>query len=296
MLVAMVLLTGSQLHNIFWPSIYSPVLATADLLRLAFTAAVVAGAIVELRRIAAERAALLAIEQEHSRHLTELARLRADFTAMVAHELGSPVAAIRNLAVLSASGKLDAEEQSQALATIQAETAVLTNLVADVRAASSVERDDFRVDVRPVPVRALLHDAAAFARTLSGHHPLSLSIQADEVVLADPERVGQVLRNLLTNVAKYTPDGTPVELRARAVSGRVRVEVTDHGPGIHPEDLARIFEKFGRGRDAVGGRVSGVGLGLYLSRRIMHAHGSDLEAQSTPGSGSVFAFELEVVR
>ncbi len=296
LLLAMVLLTGSQLHNIFWPSIYSPVLTTADLLRLAFTAAVVVGGIVELRRIAAERAVLLAIEQEHSRSLVELAHLKAEFMAMVAHELGSPIAAIRNLAVLSASGKLDAAEQSQALATIQAETDVLSNLVADVRAAGAVERADFHVAVRPVPVRALLHDAAAFARILPGHHPLSLCIQTQEVVWADPERIGQVLRNLLANAVKYTPDGTPVELRAVPISGRVRIEVADRGPGIHPDDLTCIFEKFGRGRDALARKVSGVGLGLYLSRRIVQAHGSDLKAESVLGAGSVFAFELGVVR
>ena len=115
-------------------------------------------------------------------------------------------------------------------------------------------------------------------------------------VLADPGRIGQVLRNLLSNAAKYSPPGAPIALRARRVGERVRVEVEDRGPGIASDDLARVFEKFGRGGEAAGGSAAGLGLGLYLSRRIVRAHGGDLLVESTPGQGSVFASELEVVR
>ena len=74
----------------------------------------------------------------------------------------------------------------------------------------------------------------------------------------------------------------------------MRIAVADHGFGIHPDDVARIFEKFGRGRDQSGRQVAGLGLGLYLSRRIVQAHGAELCVDSTPGVGSVFAFDLEV--
>jgi signal transduction histidine kinase len=76
----------------------------------------------------------------------------------------------------------------------------------------------------------------------------------------------------------------------------MRVEVVDQGYGIEPADLERIFEKFRRGRDPKGRKVAGVGLGLYATRRILQSHGSELMVQSTPGVGSVFAFELEVVQ
>ena len=144
-------------------------------------------------------------------------------------------------------------------------------------------------------LRAILANAAAFARALPGNHPLTLPMATQGMVWADPERIGQVLRNLLGNAAKYSPDGTPIELRVTSEDGRVRLEVVDHGPGIHPDDMARIFEKFGRGRDQLGRRVPGVGLGLYLSRRIVQAHGSDLSVWSEPGAGAAFGFELEVV-
>lgn len=296
LLVAMVLLAGSQLHGIFWPSIYSPVLTTADLLRLAFAAVVAVGGVVELRRIAAERAALLAVEQENSQRLRELAVLKADFTAMVAHELGSPLAAIRGFADMLGFEGLNPAQRAQALASIQAEAGILTGLVVDVQSASSIERDDFSVRCRPVPLDVLLADAAAFANTLPGQHPLTVTNEASGMIWADPDRLLQVLRNLLSNAAKYSSEGTPIELRARCSAGRVRIEVADHGYGIHPDDLARIFEKFGRGRDQSGRKVAGVGLGLYLSRRIVQTHGFDLIVTSSVGAGSVFGFDVEAAR
>lgn len=296
LLLAMLLLAVSQVHNLFWPAAYSRVLTTGNLLRLAFAAVVAAGGVLELRRIAAERAALLAAEQECSRRLRELAVLKADFTTMVAHELGSPLAAIRGLACMLATGELGREEQARTVAAIQAEAAMLTSLVADVQAIATIEHDEFAVRPRPVPLEALLADASAFARALPGGHPLHLELMAGGLVLADPERIGQVLRNLLTNAAKYSPEGAPIELRAGAAGRRVRIEVIDHGCGIHPDDLPHIFEKFGRGRDGRGRRAPGLGLGLYLSRRIVQAHGSELRVRSAPGQGSTFSFELEAVQ
>jgi signal transduction histidine kinase len=120
--------------------------------------------------------------------------------------------------------------------------------------------------------------------------------RAGEQVLADPERIGQVLRNLLSNAAKYSPEGTPIELRVIGKEGRVRVEIADQGQGIHPDDVPRIFEKFGRGSDREKHRTPGVGLGLYLSQRIVRRHGSELTVQTRVGEGSVFGFELRVER
>ncbi len=295
LVVAMTLLTGSLLHDLFWPSAYAPVLTSSTVLRLAFAATVVVGGILELRRVAAEHAELLAAEQEYSHLLADLADRKADFTAMVAHELGSPIAAIRGYADMLATGELEPDLQHQVLGAIQTETDMLNALVADVRTISTVERDDFAVYPCPMQLALLLADAAAFAQSLPGDHPLVFAPSTDLRVRADPERIGQVLRNLLSNAAKYSAAGTPIELRVALVGKRVRVEVADHGFGIPPEDLARIFEKFERGRDERGRKIPGHGLGLYLSRRIVRAHGGDLTACSTVGQGSVFGFDLEVV-
>jgi signal transduction histidine kinase len=294
LVVAMVLMAGSQLHTLFWPSGYRPVLTTSSLLRVAFTAVVAVGSFLELRRVAAERATSLAEEREYVERLEDLAQLRADFTAIVAHELGNPIGTVVQAAELLATGPLD-PIQTRAVAAINASTTALTALVADVRAAADAERDDFAVRPLPVPVRTLLGDTTAYAMALPGNHPMAIEDGTDVAVRADRMRIGQVVRNLLTNAAKYSPPGTPITLRTARRGGHVRIEVVDRGYGIHADDLPRIFEKFGRGRDVAGEKRAGVGLGLYLSRRIVRAHGSDLTVDSTPGLGCVFGFELEVV-
>ena len=257
--------------------------------------------------------------KEANRRLEELATLRADFTAMVAHELDTPLAVIRGYADVLATGELGPEYSERALSKIQAETEVLNALVKDVRVAASAERRDFVVNPRKVPVDELLDDAARFAVTLPGNHLLELERSSDappwyegvragyadpffpdgaaggQEVWADRYRIGQVLRNLLTNAAKYSPEGAPVRLRVLPAEtpGRLRIEVADRGPGIHPDEVERIFEKFGRGRGSGGQKATGLGLGLYLSRRILRAHGSELTINPRSGGGSVFTFELE---
>jgi signal transduction histidine kinase len=301
LLFAVVLLAGSVLHDYVWPSAYGgDVLTTADALSLAFAVVVAIGGIAELRRVALERAALLANERERARRMNELNAMRSDFSAMIAHELETPIAAIRKLnEMLSAEGE-DPATRSYATAATEGELDALTNLVRDVRAVAAVEREDFEVDTRPLPLEKLLADAEVYASTRPGQHPIEVivrgDLRAEACVLADPERVGQVLRNLLSNAAKYSPEGMPIELRAIGKNGRVRIEVADRGQGVHPEDVARIFEKFGRGRDQKSGVSSGAGLGLYLSQRIVQSHGSKLTVQTRLGDGSVFGFELAVVR
>jgi PAS domain S-box-containing protein len=257
--------------------------------------------------------------KETNRRLGELATLRADFTAMVAHELDTPLAVIRGYTDVLATGELGPDESGRALSQIQAETEVLNALVEDVRVAASAERRDFVVSPREVPIDELLDDAARFAVTLPGDHPLSVEYDAEgqrwdgvragfadpfifggargREVWADRYRIGQVLRNLLANAVKYSPEGSPIGLRAvpGEAPGHLRIEVTDRGPGIHPDDMERVFEMFGRGRSPDGQKVSGLGLGLYLSRRILRAHGSDLTVSAGPEGGSVFGFELEEV-
>jgi len=302
LLLAMVLLAGSLLHEYLWPSAYGgEVLTSADLLHLAFALVVAVGGIVELRRIATERQALLAVERERVRRLDELTALRADFSAMVAHELGNPISALGTLTAMLGVEELESHTRTSTLAAVRSEMDTLNTLVADVRAAAAAEQDDFEVEPCPLPLVALVTDAEAYASTLPGDHPVKVTLNSDldahERVFADPNRVGQVLRNLLSNAAKYSPEGAPIELRA-ARSGRrhVRIEVADRGEGINPDDMVRIFEKFGRGRDGKGkSKVAGAGLGLYLSRRIVRTHGSELTVDTKLGEGSVFGFELEVV-
>jgi signal transduction histidine kinase len=113
-------------------------------------------------------------------------------------------------------------------------------------------------------------------------------------ILVDPGRIAQVLRNLVTNAAKYTPAGAPIEIRSWRDQARVWIEVVDKGPGIAPEDVELIFSKFGRARNKTDNKIPGLGLGLYLSKRIVEAHGGELIVKSTLGGGATFAFSVQV--
>jgi signal transduction histidine kinase len=300
LLIAVTLLAGSVLHDYLWPSAYGGgLLTTADALSLVFAVVVAVGGISELRRVASERARLLATERERAQRLDELNALRSDFSAMIAHELETPIASVRKLnEMLSAEGE-EAGVRDYATTATERELDALTNLVRDVRAVAVLEREGFEIEARRLPLEELLADAEVYASTLPGHHPTKVMVRGElrtgVCVLADPERIGQVLRNLLSNAAKYSPEGTPIELRMIGKEGRVRIEVADYGHGIHPDDVPRIFEKFGRGRDRERHETPGVGLGLYLSRRIVRSHGSELTVQTRVGEGSVFGFELAVV-
>ncbi|MGF1470526.1 MAG: sensor histidine kinase [Rubrobacteraceae bacterium] len=241
---------------------------------------------------------LLAVEQQRTQRLSDVAELKADFTAMVVHELGNPISALRRLTEMLRFEGLDGEVKEYVLDSIRGELGSLDALVADVQTAVAVEREDFQLDIRPVPLEQLLEDAGKYGRSVTGERHFETvadDLAEGQEVLADPDRFAQVLRNLLSNAAKYSPADRPIELRAKAgLPGRIRIEVADEGRGISPEDLDRVFEKFGRGVDARGGKIQGAGLGLYISRRLVRAHHSELTVTSEPDKGSVFGFELPV--
>jgi signal transduction histidine kinase len=251
--------------------------------------------ITERRHLEMDRAIMLASEREYTRQLRALTEMRGDLTAMIAHELRAPVAALRMMTFLLATGELSAQAEGEMFAAVKGEIERLDRLINDVADATSAEREDFSVQLSPVPLHVLFETAATYARATLGDHPFTMQPALDVRVWCDAERISQVLCNLLDNAAKHTPSETPVALRAHREDTRVRVEVGDRGPGLPAEDVALIFEKFGRGHQAAEQQTPGAGLGLYLSRQIVEAHGSDLTVVSAPGTGTVFAFDLEVV-
>jgi signal transduction histidine kinase len=289
-LIGFVLLAGSQLHALFWPSLYSNVMSTTTVLRIAFAAVVVGGAILELFALSRERLALLAREQERVRQLEELGAMKRDFTAMVAHELGTPLAAIGNLAELIRIGAVPQPEQHTFMERIGDETRRLQLLVRDFQDSDTIERDNFSVHLQRVPVRQLIEDASRYADVVRGKEQVISEIDADVDVMADPDRIGQVLRNFVNNAIRHTPSGTPIYICAAREDGGIRFSVRDEGPGIPLEEQPHILEKFVRGRETT---AKGTGLGLYLSERIVQAHGSGITVESEPGHGSSFSFWLK---
>jgi signal transduction histidine kinase len=113
----------------------------------------------------------------------------------------------------------------------------------------------------------------------------------DTTVIGDGQALRHVFGNLLDNAVKYSPPGSPIEVRLSPAEGQLAVEVTDHGEGIAPEEVPHVFERF---RQVPGGARRGVGLGLYIARTLVTAHGGRISVVSAPGEGSTFRVELPI--
>jgi signal transduction histidine kinase len=217
-----------------------------------------------------------------------------DFISTVSHELRTPLTVIQGLGqTLSRRwDDLEATRRQDLLGRIDANAERLTVMVRSLLDTSALEEG--RLDLRPrsVPLRAtilrLLHRLA----TVTAAHPVELLVADDLDVCVDPGLFEHVVENLLTNVAKHTPQGTRVELSAVAVDDHVRIEVRDDGPGIAAKDLPHVLDRFFRGGDPTRRPTGGLGLGLALARQIVRAHGSDLGVDSEPGAGTVFRFAV----
>ena len=165
-------------------------------------------------RLAEERSQLLVAAQAYAAQLEELARLRADFAEMIAHEFVAPLDAISLFADLFAEGAIPADQQASMATSIGKEVQLLRRLAEDTASAARAERDDFAVVLVPVPAKAMIDDVAEFVATLSDNHPVTVSADTEATILADPARIGLVLRNLVENAVRHTPAGTPITVRA----------------------------------------------------------------------------------
>ena len=237
-----------------------------------------------------------AYEAERSRgeELRQLSALRADFISMVSHELRSPLAAVIGAArTLQDRWERLSEEQRHAfLALIADETSRLAALVGDVLDTSRIEAGSFSYRFGDVDLRRLVGDSVDAAGYAQQEVRIVAEIDGElPAIRGDRERLRQVLGNLIDNAVKYSPHGGEVRVHAAAENGSVRIAVSDSGPGIPAEQQARIFEKFGRA-DVPGLSKPGTGLGLFISREIVVAHGGSLEVRSAPDEGATFTLTL----
>ena len=267
---------------------------TAPLRRLAAAARAVANGDLE-QQVQVDGSAEIAevgrAFNEMTHALAASERQRQNMVADVAHELRSPLSVIQgNLqAILDDVYPLEKAEISR----IYDETRLLGRLVDDLRELALADAGQLRLDIRPIALDGVI------ASTVSS---LSLAAEAQQVhltvdlpgdlplVQADPDRVAQVLRNLLLNALRHTPPGGKVTVAAQAQDDVVEISVADTGEGIAAEDLPHVFERFWRADRARSG--GGSGLGLSVAQSLVEAQGGRIWAQSTPGVGSVFRFTL----
>jgi signal transduction histidine kinase/HAMP domain-containing protein len=223
--------------------------------------------------------------------------LKNDLVAAVAHEFRTPLTSLRMAIHLCLEGVVGTltEKQADLLSAARQDCERLQSIVDDLLDLSRIQAGRVELHRRPLSAATLLQDAGAASRSAVAGAKLELVVSSPDPSLsvsADPERMQLVLSNLVANAVRYTPAGGKVELRAVPVEGAIRFEVADSGEGIPRQYQERIFEKFYR---VPGSKKGGVGLGLYVSREIVQAHGGEMGVESAPGEGSVFWFTLSTV-
>lgn len=232
--------------------------------------------------------------------LKSLDRLKDDFMSSVTHELRTPLTSIRALAELMLDDPgMEASQRQNFLGLVVAETERLTRLVNQVLDMAKIESGAADWRSERIDLRTLVQQAAQTTRELFRERGAVVVLQLPDTVPpleADPDRLMQVLINLLSNAAKFVPpDGGRVEVALRVEEGRVVVTVRDNGPGVPVEQRALVFEKFRQGGDAAN-RPQGTGLGLPISRRIVEHFGGRIWLESEPGRGACFGFEMPLHR
>lgn len=293
---ALAVQTLSKIHEAAYTTAFGPAITSADILRIAMLVLLLAGAAMTVRDVAADRTAAMEAQQRDLAALetmyaglSRFAEKEQVFRAVVVHDLATPIAAIRAFAHVLANAD-GAAERAAAAEGIAQSSRRLQELIDRTEELRDIEKDNFSVDLRPMAVRPIVDDTAAFLRVLPGGH--RIVVECDDLkAMADPVRLGQALRNLGTNAVRYSPEGSVIVLTCRAVGDRVQLAVVDSGPGMSPAERRRLIEKYQRGSHT--SEAPGAGLGLYIAERISKAHGGRLVLADAPeGTGTSAIIEL----
>jgi len=227
----------------------------------------------------------------------EIDRLKGDFIATVSHELRTPLTSIRGSLGLIAAGAMGALPEKVApmvkIALQNCERLVL--IINDILDIEKIEAGKSQLLIGRVGVAALLKQAQAMNQAYADKFDVTLILEAPSAeleVLADADRLMQVITNLLSNASKFSPPGSSVRLRALPDSVQVRFEVEDDGSGIPEEFRGRIFQKFAQAESSAGRHFGGTGLGLAISRSLIEQMGGRIHFESRRGGGTIFFVEL----
>ncbi|HET7583385.1 MAG TPA: ATP-binding protein [Gemmatimonadaceae bacterium] len=232
--------------------------------------------------------------------LTQLDRMKAEFVSVASHELKTPINVILGYLQLleeETYGAISAK-QREVLETLESQTRALSRLVHHLLDVSRFEAGGGRLDLRSIELEGFLQDLEHAFRVLSMQRGIDFRVErGGELpvdVTWDPDRVAEVLGNLLSNAFKFTGRGGTIELIVHGSRGgdELSLMVRDTGSGIPAQDLPRIFDKFYQAHGPEGGDGSGAGLGLAIAKEIVSAHGGEIDVESTVGVGTTFRIHL----
>ncbi len=228
----------------------------------------------------------------------ELDAMKSQLLSTVSHELRTPLASIKGFATTLLRDDVSWDDQSRRefLSIIDEESDRLTELISNLLDMSRVEAGTLRVETEPTQLRPLIEETAAEFQMMTPRHQFRVQLPSSlPLVLADPRRARQVLRNLVENAVKYTPAGGSITISAQAIPDFVQITVIDQGIGIESKQLNNIFDRFYQVDSASTRKVGGSGLGLSICKAIVEAHGGEIWVESQLGVGSTFHFTLPQV-
>jgi signal transduction histidine kinase len=235
-------------------------------------------------------------EREATQRLRELDDLKNEFVSIVAHDLRSPMTVIVGFVdtILNRWDDLPDGQKRDLLGVVSRNTKRLAALVDDVLQVARMESGDQPYDIKPFDLGALVERTAAEMSSAQPDKPVSVTLPASlPPALGDEDRQWRVLTNLLSNAQKFSPAGTPVEVRVCVEGPALAVTVEDRGPGIPAELLPKLFGKFSRLGVAPGGE-KGTGLGLYICKALVEAQGGTIDVTSAVGEGTTFRYTVPV--
>ena len=234
-------------------------------------------------------------QAEQTKAMEEANRLRSELVAALAHDMRTPLASIKGYAsaMLLDDVEWDAETMSEHLRIIDEEANELQTMIQDLLESSIIDAGLLQIEKEPILIPRLVEQIVGEMTRRTAKHRFVTSFGRDfPIVNADPGRITQVLRNVLDNAVKYSPDGGLVVVRGQVAEDEVILSVADEGIGLSPEHLNRLFEKFFRLKPPPGQQVRGSGLGLPVSRTIVESHGGRIWADSELGKGTTIYFSL----
>lgn len=222
-----------------------------------------------------------------------LDRLQDDFVATVSHELLTPLGFIKGYAttLLREDTTWDEEIKREFLTIIDEESDRLRELIDSLLDSSRLQAGTLRMSFQPIRLDTMLKEISLRARSRHDSMVINLEIKTPGVqISADPTRLAQVFDNIINNAEKYAP-GSPIKITLDTYNGKARIALRDNGPGIQPEQLEKIFQRFYRVPE-ISASTRGTGLGLYICRKIIQGHSGEIEAESVPGKGTTFYIYL----
>ena len=191
--------------------------------------------------------------------------------------------------------ELESGEVHEIASDINNDALRLNRLITEMLDLDRMEAGRIRLDLKPLHINDLVREAVERARVTTTKHSVATDLQPNlPMVMGDSDRLTQVLTNLLSNAIKYSPDGGEILVRTRCANLAVETDVADHGLGIPPEFISRLFGRYERFEDKNAGKIIGTGLGLAITRQIVEMHGGKIAVESVVGSGSEFKFSLPI--